>query len=192
MADNLDYAAVRLAVLGLRAAYARNWAAHGQHVTPETIDSAGISAVEFANWACALDQRLKDTDPDTDTEAAYVARRRGDPRGRVMQGIRFVRNLHMHTVVVSTSTQLGPFFLDGPGPMIVSGGIVWRSAAELPAPERPQPRLEAVYVEWMQGRTTVDALAHALVWLVAEVRGRGVVLPDDPVDEHASRTPPPS
>jgi hypothetical protein len=83
--------AARLAVTGLREAYARNYAAYRSH---PTVDNVGVSAVDFANWASALDERLRET-ASTDS-GRYRSDRDANPDGRVIGGIRFVRDRHMH------------------------------------------------------------------------------------------------
>jgi hypothetical protein len=57
----LEHDAARLAVTGMRDAYARNYAAYR---SGPTVDNVGVSAVDFANWASALDERLRVTAPN--------------------------------------------------------------------------------------------------------------------------------
>ncbi len=166
--------AARLAVTGLREAYVRNYAAYGSR---PTVDNVGVSAVDFANWASALDERLRQT-ASTDAQR-YRTDRDCNPDGRVIGGIRFVRDRHMHQVVVSAVPDSGDFFATFPPEL--SLGIVWRNVDELPDPDgrattnkHRKPERNA-YSEHMQGKPTWVTLAAALRWLTAEVENRGVV-----------------
>jgi hypothetical protein len=49
-------------------------------------DLAAAAIGDFVNWACALDERLDNTD------ATYAARRDADDDGRVLPALRFVRD----------------------------------------------------------------------------------------------------
>jgi hypothetical protein len=166
--------AARLAVAGLREAYVRNRAAYGSR---PTIDSVGISAVDFANWASALDERLRETAP-ADAQR-YRSDRDANPDGRVIGGIRFVRDRHMHQVVVSAVPDSADFFAAFPPQL--SLGIVWRNVDELPRPDgrgttNPQYEPERnAYRDHMEGKPTWVTLAAALRWLTAETENRGVV-----------------
>jgi hypothetical protein len=166
--------AARLAVIGLREAYVRNYAAYRSR---PTIDNVGVSAVDFANWASALDERLRKTAP-TDAQR-YRSDRDGNADGRVISGIRFVRNRHMHQVVVSVVPDSADFFAGFPPALSV--GIVWRNVDELPEPDGlgitnkyREPERNA-YRDHMEGKPTWVTLAAALRWLTAEIESRGVV-----------------
>jgi hypothetical protein len=171
----LVHDAARLAVTGLRDAYARNYAAYRSR---PTVDNIGVSAVDFANWASALDERLRVT-AATDAER-YRHDRDANPDGRVIGGIRFVRDRHMRQVVVSAVPDSADFFAAFPPQL--SLGIVWRNVDELPEPDgrgrtnKHYERQRDAYHHHMQGKPTWVTLAAAARWLSAEVESRGVVL----------------
>ncbi len=53
-------------------------------------DAMTITAVNFLNWAVALDDLLAETDTD------YCARRDRDEDGQVLLAVRHVRDRHVH------------------------------------------------------------------------------------------------
>lgn len=176
MAVEFDHAAVRLAVLGMRDAYGRNFAS--VQTSRHDLDAAGISAVDFMNWACALDERLG----KTSDQKAYEARRKADDDGCVLPGLRHVRDRHMHQVVLSAHVDKRPWF--GRFPPRLSAGIIWRSVDEIgDAPRSQQMKDQEGYDErrlayerHIQGMKTWVTLRRALLWLTGEVEGRGVNL----------------
>ncbi len=169
----LDLAAARLAVLGLRDAYSRHFAL--AHSTMQDEDSMIISAVDFVNWACALDEVLRETDP------GYAQRRDADSDGRVLPGLRYVRDRHMHQVVVSMRGDGVAFF--GAFPPSFSAGVVWRPASEIAAPtgrHATAPSVQqrrTVYEQNLQIQPAWIGLRAALSFLTAEAQSRQVALP---------------
>jgi hypothetical protein len=152
--------AARLAVTGLREAYARNYAAYRSN---PTVDNVGVSAVEFANWACALDERQRET-ASTDAEM-YRSDRNANPDGRVIGGIRFVRDRTRIRWWSRPCPTPADFFAAFPPRL--SLGIVWRNVDELPEPDgrgrtnkHCEPERDA-YRDHMQGKPTWVTLAAA-------------------------------
>lgn len=173
---DFDHGAIRLALLGMRAARVRAVSFRG--ITPDDVDGVGIAAVDFVNWACAVDERLRKTATDD-----YEKRRDQDPKGRVLPGLRFVRDRHMHQVVVSTDVDRRSFFDPPPGAIFyISAGIIWRAAAELPVPDKGYDHADRrqAYVDHMEGKTVWGSLQQALDWLTPEIMNRGVALPTEP------------
>lgn len=148
--------------------------------TPAHLDTAGVSAVNFVNWACSVDERMRETD-DT-----YVSRRDVDSDGRLLQGLRYVRDRHMHQVVVSAmpvwriTVTVGP---SGRGEGEPEPGISWRPVDDIAEPpgnlsqQRRYQRHRSVYEDALQTRRTYLALAAGLRWLTSEVLAREVELP---------------
>jgi hypothetical protein len=191
MSGTFDHDAVRLAVAGMRGAYRRHHAAHVAALSEESVDAAGISAVEFANWACALDERVRKTGEESST--AYMKRRDSDRRGKVLLGLRFIRNRHMHQVVVSNQVVSTQFF-DLPSRKeqiaraaaevgMFSPGIVWQAADRIADPDDGFTSGLAEYEALLKGNTTLFALADAVDWLTREVVARGVQIPDEALPE---------
>lgn len=181
--EAIDPAAVRLAVLAMRNAYGRHWQARSDHDR----DAIATTAVDFLSWACSLDGLLRDTTArlgfatEEAAQDAYKAHRDADEEGRVVPGLRHVRDRHMHQVIVSTVLDRAKFF--GRFPPQLSSGTVWRPVEELGEPsakiqKRPDywPQREA-YRLHLQNRPPWVSLRAALRWITREVEGRGVELP---------------
>ncbi len=167
----IDSAAVRLAVLGLRFAYTRHHAvARGGQ---QNEDAMIISAVDFVNWTCALDELLAEND------LGYASRRDSDPDGRVIVGLRYVRDRHMHQVVVSMRGDGVSFFAAFPPRL--SAGVVWRPANEMAQPVGKHATTanvrRAAYDQHLQMRPAWVSLAAALRFLTSEVTSLQVALP---------------
>jgi hypothetical protein len=176
--DPLYPDAARLAVIGMRSAYERNFILY--HTRSHDIDGIGTSAVDFTNWACALEERLRETAPKGQPD--FENRRDQDADGRILEGLRYVRDRHMHQVVVSAVRDSADFFSSFPGEL--SAGIVWRSVNDIPEPadqwHRNKPRYGAertAYEDHLQNRPTWHGLRSALRWLTAETKLRQVALP---------------
>jgi hypothetical protein len=96
--NDLDEWAVMTAALGLRASFQRCIEGYRDPVPRPIV--AGVSTVEFVNWACALDELLENTD------SSYKGRRDQHEYGRLMPALRFVRDRQTHQLVVTTSSFL--------------------------------------------------------------------------------------
>jgi len=176
--DQLHLDAARLAVIGMRSAYERNF--NLCQSQSHDIDGIGTSAVDFTNWACALEERLRETAPGG--EPAFRKRRDGDADGVVLEGLRFARDRHMHQLVVSAVPDRADFFSSFPPKL--SAGIVWRSVDEIPEPTDEWRKTKPAYIaertayeDHLQNRPTWLALRSALRWLTAEIKLRQVDLP---------------
>jgi hypothetical protein len=176
--DQLNPEAARLAVIGMRSAYERNFTLC--LTESHDLDGIGTSAVDFTNWACALEERLRETAPDG--EPAFQQRRDADADGVVLEGLRFVRDRHIHQLVVSAVRDSADFFSTFPPQL--SAGIVWRSVDEIPEPSDALRKKKYHYVarrtayeDHLQNQPTWLALRSALRWLTAETNLRQVALP---------------
>lgn len=66
--------------------------------------SCAVAATEALHWACALDEQLRDEEP------GYESRRDQDQEGRVLPGLRHVRDRAMHQVIIGTAEDNRSFF----------------------------------------------------------------------------------
>ena len=176
-ADDFDHGAVRLAVLGMRTAYEWN------HAIGRTVDfdedSAGISAVNFVNWACALEERLRKTCDET----AFVVGRNAHEYGRLIPGLRHVRDRHMHQVVLSVRPAFTLY--GGPSRSALLAEMIWRPADEIKDASKRWITKHPEYVaqresyrNCLQGQPTNITLGQALHWLTGAVEARGLELPE--------------
>lgn len=175
----MDHEAVRLAILGMRDALDR--LATLTDNTPADLEGAGIFTVNATNWACALDELLREADP------TYLSRRGADRDGQFLEGLRYVRDRHMHQLVVS-NTQIwrvtAGFGLDGrryDSPN--QPGIAWKPVDDISEPadnrinKRSYQSRRSAYENLLQLRRVHLALVSALSWLTTEVMAHRVVLP---------------
>jgi hypothetical protein len=166
------------AALGLRASFERCIEGYRNQLIPRQ-EVVGISTVEFVNWACALDELLEDTD-DT-----YAERRDQHEHGRLIAALRFVRDRHMHQVVVSSRLvfTLGFSSHDSVPPAITAAKIYWRPIEEIREPTNGRqntPVYQArrrAYVDHLERREPPLALGQANNFLFDEVTARGVEVP---------------
>jgi hypothetical protein len=131
------------------------------------------------NWACALDERLDNTN------ATYAARRDADDDGRVLPALRFVRDRLRHRMAVTSSLVFLVQWSDmNPKPAITRTRIYWRPLDGLTEPidgHEPISRyvtLRAVFEDQLEGREPPLAMAAALRCLGQEVEARGIEVPD--------------
>jgi hypothetical protein len=206
---DVDPEAVLLAVLGLRDAFERHqWSVQAALAEPtpedlrmpgfprwgvteyvERLRLASITAVNFMDWACALDELFagpdrKDHRP-TDRQADYRVRRAADRRGPLLVGLRYVRDRHMHQVVVSAGSGFQVRF-GGEAPPTIGPDALWRKADDIgdatDGRQTKEPYLSrrAAYVERMEWQSTQSTLGAVLGCLTAEVQALGVDLPPWP------------
>ena len=162
-----------MAMRGLLTAVERHLQVRQRH--PMDVELTNISAVEAVNWICALDERLEVTDPS----GQYRPQRDADERGRVVLGVRYVRDRHMHQVVVSAKHDGVDFFASFPPQL--SAGVVWRPAVDMPGSDKPNSaenvRRRLAYERYLQHQATWHALNASGLWLTDAVRARGITVP---------------
>jgi hypothetical protein len=177
-AGDLDEWAVVTAALGLRASFQRCLEGYRNQLIPRQ-EVVGISTVEFVNWACALDELLESTDK------TYAERRDQHHNGRLILALRFVRDRHMHQVVVSSRlvfTLRGSYDGSVP-PTITQAKIYWRPIEEIrePTDGRQDKDLyrcrRAAYVEYLAGREPPLVLGLVNNFLFDEIKRREIDVP---------------
>jgi hypothetical protein len=148
--------------------------AYGDDLIPNQ-EIAGVSVAEFAFWACALDERLRTTDP------AYAARRDADECGQVLLALRFVRDRHTHQVAVTTSLELMFERSTDPNvPDLLRVRNRWRPLDGITKPTDNRVTRDdyiarqAAYKEHLEGRKPALAMRDALDFLNREVAARGI------------------
>jgi hypothetical protein len=176
---DLEEWAVQRAMFGLRASYMRCRAGYGYSIPlPELV---AVPAVDFANWACALDEQFRKTDTN------YVARRSADDEGRLLAGLRFVRDRHMHQVAITSAVQAVVTYPDYSGgipptitPAMTSVRVYWLPVGEIREPtdwrrnEDWYRNRRDAYQEHLEGRDVRMTLLAALRFLSCEVEARGI------------------
>jgi hypothetical protein len=177
-AGDLDEWAVVTAALGLRASFQRCIEGYRNQLVPRQ-EVVGVSTVEFVNWACALDELLEGTDN------TYAERRDQHQDGRLILALRFVRDRHMHQVVVSSRlvfTLTGSYDGSMP-PTITQAKIYWRPIEEIrePTDGREDKDLyrsrRTAYVEYLAGREPPLALGLVNNFLFDEIKRREIDVP---------------
>jgi hypothetical protein len=143
---------------GYEAACARFWEA-----AEDSEQNRGFHALfEALNWAVALDERTAAHWAPEGTPLGWEWRDRFAD-GPLMRGVRYARNSIHHqwsdALVWKPLAEVMPEGFDArpdafgfPKPTAEGLGWVWRNAADLPAPTRPDPVGEATYRERMAGR----------------------------------------
>ncbi len=129
--------------------------------------SCAVAATEALHWACALDEQLKDPQ--------YVARRDQDVEGRVLPGLRHVRDRAMHQVIEGTTEDTRSFFNPREGVMhIASSYPVWVPSNALPRPAKnhQHPEREAAYEKYVAEDGAWRPLFKALRFLTRELEGK--------------------
>lgn len=175
--DLLSDAEYQRAVIGLRASLQLCLSAYRDKIPDQDLAAAAIG--DFVNWACALDQRLDNTD------ATYAARRDSDDDGRVLPALRFVRDRQRHQLAVTSSLVFLVQWPDvNPKPAITRTRIYWRPV-EGPAEQindyaaiSTYVTLRAAYEDQLEGREPPLSMAAALRFLGQEVDARGIEVPD--------------
>ena len=180
MTDDQDLGewAVVTAALGLRASFQRCIEGYRNQLVPRQ-EVVGVSTVEFVNWACALDELLWSTD------TTYKNRRDQHEHGRLMPALHFVRDRHMHQVVVSSKLvfTLGFSSDENVPPALTAAKIYWRPLEEIrePTDGRQNTPLyqarRAAYVEHLERREPPLALGLVNNFLFDEITARGIKVP---------------
>jgi len=175
--DLLSDAEYQRAVIGLRASLQLCLSAYRDKIPDQDLAATAIG--DFVNWACALDQRLDNTD------ATYAARRDSDDDGRVLPALRFVRDRQRHQLAVTSSLVFLVQWSDmNPKPAITRTRIYWRPV-EGPAEQindyaaiSRYVTLRAAYEDQLEGREPPLSMAAALRFLGQEVDARGIEVPE--------------
>lgn len=131
--------------------------------------SCAVAATEALHWACALDEQLGRDD------AGYKTRRDAGDEGRVLPGLRHVRDKAMHQVVVGTSEDTRSFFKPRRGVLhIASSFPIWTPTAILPSPAKGHhhPQREKSYDDFVAERGAWKPLFEALRFLTRELDGK--------------------
>lgn len=139
--------------------------------------SCAVAATQALHWACALDEQLRDE------AAGYETRRNRDLDGRVLLGLRHVRDRAMHQVIIGTAEDTRSFFKPRRGVLhIASSYPVWAPTHTLPKPEKRyyHPRREASYEEYVGYRGAWKPLFQALRFLTHELEGK---IPLGPIEQ---------
>jgi hypothetical protein len=175
--DLLCDAEYQRGVIGLRAGLQLCLSAYRDTIPNQDMAAAAIG--DFVNWACALDERLDNTD------ATYAARRDADDDGRVLPALRFVRDRQRHRMAVTSSLVFLVQWSDvNPKPAITRTRIYWRPLEGLSEPINGHEAisryvtLRAAYEDQLEGREPPLAMAAALRFLSQEVDARGIEVPD--------------
>ena len=176
--DLLSDAEYQRAVIGLRASLQLCLSAYRDTIPNQDLAAAAIG--DFVNWACALDQRLDNTD------ATYATRRDSDDDGRVLPALRFVRDRQRHQLAITSSLVfLVQWSNVNPKPAITRTRIYWRP---LEGPAEPinghaaisrYVTLRAAYEDQMEGREPPLAMGAALRFLSQEVDALGIEVSND-------------
>jgi hypothetical protein len=178
-AGDLDEWAVVTAALGLRSSFERCIEGYRNQLIPRQ-EAVAVSVVEFVNWACALDDLLRSTD------STYKHRRDQDEYGRlIIPALQFVRDRHMHQVVVSSNLvfTLGFSSDESVPPALTAAKIYWRPVDEIREPtdgRQDTPVYQArraAYVEHLERREPPLALGYVNNFLYDEVTARGIQVP---------------
>ena len=122
-----------------------------------------VPLTEFCWWAISLDDLLPGVIAD------YASKRDADEDGRVVSGLRYVRNALGHAGLVVTRTE-GGLSLPISLPLTVNGPLVayWVEAIDL-AVDLPQPKNQERYEQWVAGRELRTTTYQARRWLESQV-----------------------
>jgi hypothetical protein len=149
--------------------------------TDEEADDEGafVNAVQAAWWVASIDEQLQ-----RQHRTRYPRRRRKDPDGLIVAGIRWIRDRHTHQVPITTGRDETPFF-PGPPFYLVAGSPQWLPSSAVAAPDlsdltpgqkRTYTLLTKLYDEHVAGKTVVDTLRAALRWFDSEADRPGNLL----------------
>lgn len=117
----------------------------------------------------ALDEQLRAED------RGYQARRHDDIEGRVLPGLRYVRDRAMHQVIIGTAQDTRSFFKPRRGVLhIASSYPVWAPIAALPRRDggHRHPDRETAYEEFVAERGAWKPLFEALAFLTRELEDK--------------------
>lgn len=143
------------------------------------------TAGESLLWLAILEESLWPP-KGTEERRCYERRRAEDGRGRVAQGLRYLRNRLVHEQVVSVEeSQLDGLMFPLKFPLRFDRWIFrWRAGLPAPTPrhrasDRYAAEEFAVYEASLAGQPTHHTLELALLWVELEIDRRGFAERDD-------------
>lgn len=113
------------------------------------------STVECVFWASTLDEQLREK------WSGYEALKAQHLVGRLMPGVRYVRNLKTHSLPMTMATIPGTIY-----PVVyprAGAEVVWLALENLPAPKRTTrytPEQQASYAEHLAGQPVRHTIGH--------------------------------
>lgn len=129
------------------------------------------SAVEAVWWVCACDEQLS----GDNRRSPYAVKRDADDDGRVVEGLRWVRDRHTHQLPVTSGLVLRDF--RGEGPRYVSSAMpVWSTTESVRTDEghdARKPHLRKAYADHVADRDTLAVLRQAQRWLQRSTWSQG-------------------
>ena len=157
MTDEFDRAA-RRGGLGLREAFDR----YNRALAAQLIDHVATAVLEAVMWTVAIDELHEKSFGDID---GYRARRDADNDGRVVLGLKFVRNQGLHELAVHQE------WTDEPGvkstlkfPATTEFFIRWSPIPHELQPNKPDALYEG-YISYLQGAPVRESIQAAARWL---------------------------
>lgn len=129
--------------------------------------SCAVAATEALHWICSLDEQLEKE------STGYKSRRNQNTDGRVLLGLRHVRDRAMHQVVICTAQDARSFFNPARGGVvhIASSYPIWTPTEMLPQAEerhRSEKR-EKAYAEHIAEHKAWLPIFMALEFLTREL-----------------------
>ena len=140
---------------------------------------AFASAAETVWWVCAIDEQLDGNGGSRRQVTQYARERDADDNGKVIPGLRWVRDRHTHQLPLTTERDETPFLNSGRGVIFISPGFIWRPTAAIRTSDRNDGR--GVYEQHIAGRKRSGALYAACRWLQSRTGQQlGGTIPPDP------------
>jgi hypothetical protein len=128
-----------------------------------------IAIGQAAFWACAVDEHMR----DHIAKEAYESRRQADPNGRVLPGLRFIRNAVAHGAVVVTRSSglVWPLGSSPSGKYFDWGELVYQSRGVVVDEwigtrdrNRHIDEQDRIHDELFGGRPVAEPLHSAIAW----------------------------
>jgi hypothetical protein len=122
---------------------------------------AWTAAVEGVWWVLALDEHL-----DAHIGMPYREARDQDPYGKVVAGMRWLRNRHAHEIMVTGRGGAKKSFFGTPGSIVfISPSNRWKLSADInPRRDRSKPELRELYDVTVAGLALEQSLEQATIW----------------------------
>lgn len=121
------------------------------------------SAVEGVWWILALDEELS-----AQIGQAYTDARAKDPCGKIVAGMRWLRNRHAHEIIVTGQGGPKKDFFGKPGDgymLFISPSNRWKSSAEINAiRDESRPNIRQRYDDNVAGLPLEYSLYMATIW----------------------------
>jgi hypothetical protein len=130
-----------------------------------TMDAFGTwtAAVEGVWWVLALDEELA-----AQIGQPYTDARSDDPCGKIVAGMRWLRNRHAHEIFVTGQGGPKRDFLGKPGDgymFFISPSNCWMTSAEInPARDESRPHIRQRYDDYVAGLPLEHSLYQAAIW----------------------------